>query len=452
MKVVITIFLARLLTPEDFGTIAMITILTGLSKEFVSFGFSSAIVQNNKITQKELSSIFWFNTFVGFILMVLVCIMANQISIFYDNKNLITLTYMISTIYFIDSVSVVQNAIFRKEMQFRQLAYRDLVSVFASGAIAILLAVNNFNYWSIAWQLVSRSLFFTFIIWFTSNWRPSNYFSFKTLKKSLKFSSYIFANNIFNYFTNNIDNILIGKIFGGQKLGLYTKSYSFVNLPVKTLSSIFSKVGLPVFSKLNYSKKRMAELYFQAFFLLSFAAYVLMLPIFLDTHSFILIFFGEKWLEIETMTKFFSIAGIVSCPGWVFSVYTIAKGFPQKLLKVDVIKRIVIVAGILIGFNFGVMGIVIGRTISAIMIIPLSIFFAHTYFDLSISRHLRCTLMLLSNALLAYFTCSMFQINNIFLSYTVTSLITLTLYILLAKLFFRLEYNLIVNLIRSTIQ
>lgn len=291
LRVSLTIVLARILSPEDFGTVAMVTILTGFSDQFVNFGFSSAIIQKNEISQKELSSIFWFNALIGVGLTSLILSLANYISEFYDKPYLISVTCFISFMYLFNSLSIVQNALFLKEMKFKLLAIRSFLSVAISGGVGIGLAYYNYGYWSIAIMLVLKSFLFTVIIWFSSNWRPSFYFSYSSLKESLSFSLFIFINNVVSYFTHNIDNLLVGKVFGDKSLGLYTKSYAFVNLPVNTISSIFSKVSLPVFSRYKENDALLVNMYFKTFFLMSLPTFLLMLPIFIDTESFILVFF-----------------------------------------------------------------------------------------------------------------------------------------------------------------
>jgi O-antigen/teichoic acid export membrane protein len=388
LRIGITVILVRLLDPEAFGMIAMITVFTGFSQVIINFGFRAAIIQKQDITDRELHSIFWFNTVVGALLMIAIAAAGPLIARFYEAPDLIPLTIFISTIYFFSGLNVVQNALFNKRMEFRTLAIRNLGATILAGAIAIWMALSGMGYWSLAFQLVAAVLFNTVFIWLASPWKPKWHFRFADLKKTLNFSGYIFINESLNYLTRNVDNVLVGKFFGKASLGLYSKSFSFIDIPVKNVTNVLTRVLFPAFSSVHGDLKRLKRYYHLTVVFISIAVFPFMSGIMIGAEEFVLIVFGRQWIEITPYVSWFCAAAIASAISRLAPVTLLAMGKSREVFLLDTIKKVMIVTAVVTGSYFGVLGVVIGRSLSGILSTFVSFAYVSKHLGISVRKQL----------------------------------------------------------------
>jgi O-antigen/teichoic acid export membrane protein len=242
---IISIFLARLLSPEDFGLVGMSMVFIAMLQVFRDVGFSSALIQNKNNTSITYSSVFYFNLLTGFLLAIAIYFAAPNIGAFYGNEGVTQLLQLLIIPFFVNSLTIVQSTILRKELDFKSLTYRNLISQIVSGFCAIAFAFYGFGVYALVIQQIIASLIAAFLIWRISDWKPKLEFSWKELKKLSNFSFYVFAATSVNKVIQQLDALIIGKLFSPATLGFFSRANSLNNLITKNASGSITKVFFP---------------------------------------------------------------------------------------------------------------------------------------------------------------------------------------------------------------
>ncbi|RKY94275.1 MAG: colanic acid exporter, partial [Ignavibacteriae bacterium] len=221
IQYVTTLILAFLLSPEDFGLIAIAFIIIGFLDIFKDLGTSSALIYIDNPSRTLLSSVFWVNVFFGIAISILIFLTAPLVADFFSNSQAISVLKVLSISFTISSFGIVQKALLEREFKFELLARSELLSVFGGSAIGITLAFLGYGVWSLVIQALVSALLFTVFLWLSGKWKPELHFSLDEIKSVFKYSLNLLGYNVFNYFVRNMDYILIGKFFGERELGHY---------------------------------------------------------------------------------------------------------------------------------------------------------------------------------------------------------------------------------------
>jgi O-antigen/teichoic acid export membrane protein len=368
MTFIISVILARLLTPEDFGLIGMIIIFTGFAQLFTDMGFGSALIQKSDLEDRHLNSVFWANVATGFALTLIIIAVAPFIASFYNVPMLQPLTAVIALSIFITSLKVVQDALLHKYMDFRQLAIIQSVAVLVSGSIAIAMAFTGYGVWS----LVIQSLFFTSIsvvmMWQLSPWRPAFSLQKSALKDLIRYSSNLLGANIFNYWVRNSDDLLIARFIGSFALGIYSRAYTLMLLPLTQITDIITRVMFPALSSIQNDKEQVKNIYLRSISIISLVTYPLMIGLLVTSKPFILVVFGEKWAGVIPILQIFCLIGlsqsIDTTVGWIF----LSQGRTDVMFKWGVFAGIVTVMSFIIGLQWGIIGVALAYLIGNIIL------------------------------------------------------------------------------------
>ena len=249
-QIIITIILARLLSPDDFGILAMVTVFTNFAMIFSEMGVSSALIQKQDTHDRHYHSAFWLNILVGIGLTLIFMAASPFIAWFYKKPELTPILLVVALNFLFSSFTIIQQTILTKEMDFKSLAIRDIIAVILAGVIGIALAYHGFGVWSLVYQLIAFTIINALLLWILSPWRPKLEFSISDIKDIFHFSAHLTGFNFLNYFSRNIDQLLIGKFLGTQALGYYSLAYKIMLYPLQNISRVISKVMFPVFSKI----------------------------------------------------------------------------------------------------------------------------------------------------------------------------------------------------------
>ena len=364
IRIVLTVILARLVTPAQFGLVAMITVFSGFSIVLIDFGFRNAIIQNKDVKEIDLHSIFWTNILIGFVLSCILYLAAPAFATFYNEPQLIPLTRIIAFTYFFSSLQIVPSALLAKKLDFKKLALPNLLAVALGGCIAIVLAIAGLGAKAIAVQLLATSVLAAVFIHMVSDWQPKFAFRKSAITKYLNLSSSLFANSSFSYAASNGDDLLVGKLFGQNQLGLYNKAYAIIDLPVSSISKILSSVFLPSFAKIQDDKVRIGTYYLQLTKLVTIFSFPLMLSILLFSKEFVLLIFGEDWLAAIPFVKIFCLSGMIASINSLLGSVIVSQGRTDLIWKEVFLKRPSVLIGVFIGSFFSVLAIAIGKLIA----------------------------------------------------------------------------------------
>jgi O-antigen/teichoic acid export membrane protein len=371
-----TAIIARLVLPEDYGLIAMVVAFVGIFFIFKDIGFAQLIIQKQQLTQAELSSIFWMNIGIGTFIGLLIAVLAPFVAHFYNDGRLIWITIAFGTIPLLNSLFTVQSALLNRHMFFGSLSKILFVSNLLAVLLTILLAYFNYGYWALAVMNIGSPLFSWLFFWRRCNWRPNFSFSQAGLRENLGFGSYITGFNLVNYLARNFDNILIGKVLGAGPLGIYSKAYQLLMLPISQIRDPITTVGLPALSALRTDAQAYKSYYLNLTFILSFVSVPTIFVLFLAAEPIILIVLGENWLEAAAIFQVMAITALIQPVASTRGLILLSLGATRRYFIWGVWNAVVVIVGFVIGVQYGLMGVAISYAIANYVLLVPSLTFA----------------------------------------------------------------------------
>src|SRR5690606_36051828 len=349
--------------PESFGVVAMVTAITGFVAIFMDLGFSSAVIQNKNVTQKQVSTLFWFNTLIGAGLAGLIALAAPVIVVFYDEPRLLTITWAYAFSILISSLALQHNALLKRQMKFKRISGITVFATAASIVVGIGMAWAGFDYWAIVGITVSFTLVNCVLTWAYCDWRPSLVFNLTKVRRFVSFGFGITGFDFVNYFARNLDNILIGRYIGAAALGLYSKSYQLLMVPITQLRAPLNTVAMPALSALQEQPGRYSSFYRHYVFLLAFFSMPLVVFLFVYVDEVILLVLGEQWIAAGYIFQLLAVAAFIQPVGGTSGVVLITMGQTKKYFILGVVNAVVTVVGYAIGIKWGVAGVAISYII-----------------------------------------------------------------------------------------
>lgn len=364
LSLIVTFILARLLTPEEFGTIGMIIVFTGFAGIFVDFGFSTALIQKLEITQKDINTVYFINLASGFLLSLLFFFLAPLIAEFYEKPILTILTRSLSPIFLISAISGVNRALTIKNLNFKLHTIISLICLIISSLTAIIMAYNGYGVWSILIKMVVDQLVNTILYLIFSPFNQKPVFNKESFKSLFKVGSYVAGDTFINYWSRNADNLLIGKFLGDGSLGIYTKAYAVMLLPLRNISRVIGNVMFPSFSRLQNDINQIKGIYLKATKLIAFITFPMMAGLALLAEPFVLVAFGPNWLEMVPIISILSLLGAVqSILTLNGSIYN-SLGKSYIAFRISIFMSVINIIGFIVGLKLGgLKGLVIAYAI-----------------------------------------------------------------------------------------
>lgn len=353
LQFAISVILARLLTPTDFGLVGMVTVFTGFASLFSELGFGAALIQKERPGEEHYSSVFWLNLTTGSILTVLLLITAPLIGQFYDEPRLVPLCMLVALNFLVAPFSMVQISILRRAMDFRLLALVELVTVFVAGVVAIALAMMGYGVWSLAWQILTASIATAVALWWLTNWRPRLRFDRSAVAELFGFSLNLLGFSAFNYWVRRGDNMLIGRFIGSSALGIYARAYSTMLLPLSQVTSVLGRVMFPALSRVQNDKERAKRIYLRSLAMIALVTFPMMMGLLVVTEHFVLALYGARWVAVIPVLRILCLLGMVqsltATTGWIFQ----SQGRTDRMFKWGMGAGMLLIGSILVGVWLG---------------------------------------------------------------------------------------------------
>lgn len=355
--------LARLLSPDDFGAIGMLAIFIALSTNFIDGGFGSALVQKSQPTQRDYSTIFYWNLSLAILLYTIIWFCAPHIASYYGIDILSQLLRIQALILIINSLGLVQRAQLRKQLQFKRIAAVDLTSSVIAVSTAIVSAYNGMGVWSLViYQLLLNGCQ-TIGVWISHRWIPSFVFDVQSFKSLFRFGGFLLISDLLNTLCDNIQGLIIGKRFSPSVMGYYSQAKRLEEVPTMSLSTIVSQVTFPVFSQLKGEVVALRAAHQKCLHAINFINIPLMSLLIVIAHSLIVLLFTDKWLESVPYFRILCVAGLANCLQSINYQLYVAMGHSKSMFRWNILKRSVGLLLILAGAVMGVHGILWGMVI-----------------------------------------------------------------------------------------
>jgi PST family polysaccharide transporter len=352
-----TMILARLLTPNDYGLIAMVAVVVGFAGMFKDAGLSMATVQKDKITHEQISTLFWINVLISVVLGLCVLVGSPLIAAFYGKPELTAITAVLSISFIISGLSIQHAALLQRHMRFGSLAMVNITAQVITLTMTILLALYGWRYWALVGGSLTTALFTVGLTFFFCPWVPSRMQKGTGVRNMLKFGGHLTGFNFINYFSRNLDNILIGKFIGADSLGLYGKAYQIVYLPLTNIRNPINAVAFPVLSKLQNDPERFRRYYGKIVFMLAFCSMPAMAFCIMFPEELIRLIFGEQWLGMKAVFRLLAIAGYTQAVTGTRGMLLLACGRSGLYFKLGAVGALLAVTGFGIGIFWGITGV-----------------------------------------------------------------------------------------------
>jgi len=381
---IVGILLARILEPSDFGLIGMILVFSNLGSVIIDFGFGKAIIQSRDINQADLSTIFFFNLLLGLILAVLFFLASDLIARFYNETELTNLIRFISLIFVFYSISLVQRSLFLKKIDFRSESIIIISAAFISGGVAIAMAMRGHGVWSLAWRLVLNVFIESLLLWAFSKWFPGLIIRFSSLRKFLGFSMNMFGAGLLNFLSQNLDKLMIGKLFSASILGYFDCAKQFSAFLQDSFGRILGKVMFPVLSERQDQTQDFLLVYRKSIILSALFFIPLFFSLVLISEPLIVILITEKWLPSVPILQILAVSGFTVPLSTIMVNAIAAKGSANLVLRIGIIKNIFYFTGILVGSIWSILGVAIAIVLARYISLFINMFFASKLLKISL--------------------------------------------------------------------
>ena len=367
--------LARLLTPSDFGLMAMVMVVTGFAQSFADMGISNAIIHRQDATREQLSSLYWLNIFAGILVFLLIVASMPLIVNIYNEQRLYSLLFWASLIFLIIPFGQQFQILLQKELQFNRLANVEITATAIGSAVAIVSAIKGQGVFSLVWGQLSLASAKTLLLmgsgW--NKWRPDLRLRREDLKGYVRFGLFQMGERSVNYFSGQLDKLLIGALLGAQALGYYYVAYQLILRPFQLFNPILSRVAFPIFAKIQTDNKRLCEGYLE---LTSIIAMVLM-PVYLGlivlAEPLLTFLLGSGWDTSVSLLKVLAILGLLYSLGNPLGSLLLAKGRAEIGFYLNVLVMFLCAGAVWLGSSMGLMGIAWALVIVTAAMSPIDI-------------------------------------------------------------------------------
>lgn len=307
------IILARLLTPYDYGCIGMLSIFMGLAETFIDGGFGSALIQKKHPTQEDYSTIFFWNIGMASMLYVLLFFAAPAIARFYDIPLLSKVLRIQALVLFIYAFNLIQKNQLRKKLNFKLLSIITISTSLIALGVTIYMAYKGFGVWALVVQNLVTAAIPAIVFWFYVKWRPVWTFSRDSFKELFGFGFYVFLTNLINSFSQQLQGLLIGKVYNPSTMGYYSKAQSTEKLASSSISNIMTQVTYPLYAQVQDDKAAIANMIKRLTSTLAYVTFPLMFVLLLLAKPIFLFLYTDRWLDSVPYFQILCISGLAFC-------------------------------------------------------------------------------------------------------------------------------------------
>lgn len=395
VQFIISIILARLLLPDDYGLIGMLAIFMAISQTFLDSGFANALIQKKDRNDTDYSTVFYFNLVVALLLYGILFLCAPIIADFYNQPQLTEITRVYSLSLVVNALSIVQTAKLSIDLDFKLQAKASIISIIISGTIGIGLAYNGFGVWSLVCQGLFSAGIRTLILWICGSWKPLAVFSKASFRSLFSFGSKLLGSSLINTIYQNLSTIIIGKAFQTTELGYFTRANQFARLPSDSATAIIIKVAYPILSRLQDNDQSLVNAYTQLLRPPVFLLYPVLFLLAVMANPLIECFIGAKWLPCVPLLR-------ILCFGQLWSPLThinlnllYVKGRSDLVLKLEIIKKPIAFTLLIVAAFFNVYAVCVALAIYDFIAFSFNCHFTGKFLKFGFRSQLRLILPIL---------------------------------------------------------
>lgn len=364
-----TAVLARLLSPSEFGLVAMVIPFVTFLQLLQDAGLASITVQRPDITSEQVGVLFWTNVAVAAVLTVLLMLMAPAIAAFYGDPRLTPIAIAFAALLVPAASSVQHRALLQRALNFRVLVAIDIGMQLAATAVSISMAWAGFGPWALVGHTAALTLAQIPLLWIVHPWRPGRPRGFAGARELIRSGSQIAGYNLLNFLARNVDNVLIGKVWGDAAVGLYGRAFNLMLTPIWQINAPLGAVALPMLSRLADQPARYRSAYRQVLEKLLLLTVPGIAVLVTASDAVVTVLFGRQWLEAAPILSALGVAALVQPVNFSTNWLFVSQGRSADLLRWGLVSAPVQIAGILIGLPWGPMGVAVGFAATNVLVL-----------------------------------------------------------------------------------
>lgn len=369
IRLLMTLVLARLLTPGDFGRVAMVAAVIGIAQVFLDLGLSVVTAQRPHLTSQQASTLFWFNTAFGGIVATLCALAAPLIARFYDDPQTVSITLALAGGFFLNGLATQHRALMRRMLQFTRLAKLNFLSVACSATVALVVAFEGGGFWALVAYALTDDLVSGVLAWRYCRWRPGPPQLDRETLNMLSHGGHVTAFSLMGYLSRNLHNVLIGRLFGNAAVGLYGRAIGLVNVLQSYAGSAIEAVALPALSQLRGDPAQFRSYYLKALRTAMLPAAPLACFASAWSSPIVEVLFGPQWTATATLLQILSLSllaqPVLYSSGWLF----LARGRSREMMRWGFIGWGFLIASLIAGSQLGLAGLATSYTAAFIALV-----------------------------------------------------------------------------------
>lgn len=374
------IILARLLTPEDYGCVGMLSIFMVVANSFVDGGFTSALIQKKRPTQEDYSTIFFFNLGMSLLMYVCLYLCAPVIANYYKMPLLSSVLRVQGLVLIITAFYIIQDNQLRKQFRFKKLAIVSLVASVISIMVTIFLAYKGYGVWALVASNILSVFIPSVIFWLTNKWHPLLVFSRTSLKELFNFGFFMFLTHLINSICNNVQGLLIGRFYNPSTMGFYSKAKSTEEIASTSISTVMGKVTYPLYAEYQHNLPVLANVIKRITSTVAYISFPMMMLLILLAKPLFILLYSDRWLNSVPYFQILCFSGLAICLQGVNLQAIAAVGKSKVMFKWTLIKRAIGLALLVGGLAiWGMKGLLIGMVLQSWIIYVINAYLVHQH-------------------------------------------------------------------------
>jgi O-antigen/teichoic acid export membrane protein len=383
------IILARLLTPDDYGCIGMLSIFMLVAGSFVDGGFAMALIQKKRPTQEDYSTIFFFNLGMSLLMYAILFFCAPAISRFYKMPLLSSVLRIQGLVLIINAFSLIQSNQLRKQFKFKKLSVVSLTTSIISLSVTIVMAYRGYGVWALVTMNILTALIPTIVYWVTNKWYPMWVFSKESFKELFSFGFFMFLTSLITRACNSIQGLLIGRFYNPATMGYYSKAKSTEELASTSLANVIDQVVYPLYAEYQNDRPMLINVIKKLTLSIAYVSFPMMFLLILLAKPIFVLLYSERWLDSVPYFQILCVAGIAICLQGVNYQAIAAIGKSKAMFSWTLVKRAIGLSLIVGGLAaFGIKGLLVGMVIQSWLIYLINAYQVHKYIGYIYSKQL----------------------------------------------------------------
>ncbi len=385
----VSLVLARLLSPDEYGLIGIITIFISVFNIFIISGFNAALIRKKNANDRDFNTVFWFNMAVSIVLFGVLWFIAPSIADFFERVELTALIRIMGVLLLINAFALIQTTILTKQIDFKKQTKVSLIASISSGTIGIGMALCGLGVWSLVGQQISRQGFNSLFLWIWSKWRPRLEFSTTSFKELWGFGWKLLVSGLLNTIWGEMYQVIVGKFYAPATLGQYARAHQFARVFSSNLTTIVQRVSYPVLSSIQDDRERLKEGYRKVIKSTMLVTFICMLMLAAIAKPMVLVLIGEKWLPCVVFLQLICFS-MMLYPLHALNLNMLeVQGRSDLFLKLEIIKKVIAIGPICLGIFYSIYAMVMASVFVGFISYYLNAYYSGPFLHYGIRHQIR---------------------------------------------------------------